>query len=210
MNANAPVFQVVTRMTPDGASFISPPSVLGLPHQKVYKFDLLAAGVKRYSMSVGVSPITDYINFQISDIPNIGEYTRMFDQYRIRSVSVVFLNKGIQQYIGNSSGDIPYVTTAIDYNDNSSGGVSPTEYQSVQTCPMTTSFVRKLTPRTAVPVYNGVSSAYLMGPADAWLDTSYASIPHYQLIVGIGATSIDAQFVYQVDVLYQLEFTTVR
>lgn len=205
-----PVNQVVTRSTLDGTSFISAPTVLCIPHQKVYRFDLLARSVKRYGMSVGASPITDYINFQISDIANIAEYTALFDQYRITSVSAVFLNKATQVYIGNSSGDLPMVTTAIDYNDNSSLGVNPTQYQTAVTNPMTTNFVRRLVPRTAMPVFNGVTSAYVMGPRDAWLDCTYTSVPHYQLIVNITNTSVDSQFVVEVDVLYSLEFQSVR
>lgn len=204
------VLQVVDRSTPDGASFVSIPSLRALTYQRVYKFDLIARNVKRYSMTVGVSPILDYLNFAINDISNIGEYTALFDQYRIVQVVAMFIPRATQTYIGNSSGDVPFVQTAIDYNDNSATGTAPSEYQSCVTTQMTTAFVRRLTPRYAVPVYNGVTSAYVQGPKDGWIDATYNNVPHYQLVVSIGATSLDAQFVYEVDVLYSLEFKTVR
>ncbi len=202
--------QKITRLTADGASFIgSAPTARLLPYQRVYKFDMLAPNVKRYSLSVGASAIVDTINFQISDIPQVATFTGLFDQYRIKQVVVIFRTVGTQTYWGNSSGDVPVITTAIDYNDNG-GSVQAADYQTAVTNPFTTSFCRVFSPRTSVPVYNGVTSAYMMGSKDAWLDTTYPSIPHYQLVVNSNTTSIDNQFVYVVDVMYSLEFANVR
>lgn len=209
-NRNVSRIQICNRQTPDGASFIGIPTIRPTVYQRVYRFDLLAPAVKRYSMTVGVSPIVDYINFQLTDIPDYTQYTALFDRYRIKGVTVVFKNRGTQVYWGNSSGDVPYCTTAIDYNDNASAGVPADRYQTVVTTQMTTSFSRKLVPQKAVPVFNGVSSAYVSGRNDQWIDAAYPGVPHYQLVVNIGATSIDNQFVYEVDVLYTIEFDTVR
>lgn len=209
-NGKQNVMQLCNRSTPDGASFIGVPSIRPSIYQRIYRFDLLARAVKRYSMTVGVSPIVDVINFQLSDIPDISQYTALFDRYRIKGVSVVFVNRGTQTYIGNSSGDVPYITTAIDYNDNSTALVPADRYQTCLTTQMTTTFVRKFVPQKALPVYNGISSAYVAGRNDQWLDCGFTGVPHYQLVVNIGATSLDAQFVYEVDVLYTVEFDTVR
>jgi hypothetical protein len=203
--------QVITRATPDGASFPGMcPAIKCVPYQKIYKFDMLAPAVKRYSMSVGASAIVDVINFQLSDIPQYATFTSLFDQYRIKSVVVAFKTSATQTYWGNSSGDVPLITTAIDYNDNSSAGVAASDFQTAVTNPFTTSFSRTLSPRTAVPVFNGVTNAYQMGAKDAWLDTTYTGVPHYQLVVNSNTTSIDNQFVYTVDVLYSVEFCNVR
>jgi expansin (peptidoglycan-binding protein) len=160
-------------------------------------------------MSVGVSPIVDQINFQASDIPNISSYTSLFDQYRIVTVSAIFKPRATQLYTGNSSGDVPWITTAIDVNDNSVNLVPADRYQSALSTQMTTAFVRRLVPKTAVPVYNGLTSAYMQGRS-GWLDCGYTAVPHYQLVVNIGATSLDNQFVYEVDVLYTLQFKLVK
>lgn len=208
---SAPDFQAITRATPDGQSFVGPgPSLRTTPYQEIYRFDLIAPGVKRYGMNVGASAIVDYLNFQVNDLPQISTFRNLFDQYRIRNVVVAFKAQATQTYTGNSSGDVPSITTAIDYNDNSAAGIPAVEYQNAVTNPMTTSFVRSLQPRTAQPVYNGaLSTAYLMGNKDLWIDLAYPQVPHYQLIVNIGTTSIDNQFVYSVDVLYTVEFKNV-
>lgn len=208
---NSSDHQVVTRSTADGLSFIGAgPTLRTLPYQDLYRFDLIAPAVKRYSMSVGTSPIVDLINFQVSDLPQIATFQALFDQYRIKNVVVYFKTQATQVYWGNSSGDVPSCTTAIDYNDNSTDLAPAVQFQTAVTNPMTTTFVRALQPRTAVPVYNGITtSAYMMGEKDAWLDLNFPSIPHYQLVVNIGSTSIDNQFVYVVDVLYTVEFRTV-
>lgn len=205
-----PTTQAITRATKDGLSFVGPgPSLRTTPYMDIYRFDLIAPSVKRYAMSVGVSAITDRINFQISDLPQISTFANLFDQYRIKQVVVSFTAKATQVYWGNSSGDVPKVVTAIDYNDNSSALAPAIQFQSALTLPMTTSFVRSFSPRVAIPVYNGVTDAYQMGPKDAWIDMRYPSVPHYQLLVEVGNTSIDNQFVYNVDVLYTVEFRVV-
>jgi len=207
---NSSDIQMITRNTNDGSSYVGPgPSLRTLPYQDVYRFDLIAPAVRRYAMNVGLSPIVDLINFQVSDLPQISTFSNLFDQYRILRVLTYFKNTATQTYFGNSSGDVPSVTTAIDYNDNSAILTPAVNFQTAVTSPMTTSFVRNLVPRTAVPVYNGVSSAYQMGDVGSWLDLRYPSVPHYQLVVNIGTTSIDNQFVYTVDVLYTVEFRTV-
>jgi len=207
---NSSDHQVITRSTADGISFVGAgPTLRTLPYQEIYRFDLIAPAVKRYSMSVGVSPIVNQLNFQVSDLPQIATMQSLFDQYRIKNVVVYFKTQATQVYWGNSSGDVPVVTTAIDYNDNGTS-VPAIDYQTAVTNPMTTTFVRALQPRTAVPVYNGIgASAYMMGEKDAWLDLRYPAIPHYQLLIDIGSTSIDNQFVYVVDVLYTVEFKSV-
>ncbi len=205
-----PIAQQITRATPDGASFIgSAPSLRATMYNSVYTFDLIAQEVKRYVVNVGVSPIVDTINFQISDLPQITTFSALFDQYRIKHVVASFRSTATQVYWGNSSGDVPTITTAIDYNDNFAAAVPAKEFSTAVTLPMTTSFVRALTPRTAVPVYNGVTSAYMLGPLDAWLDITYPAIPHYSIVVNTGTTSIDNQFVYIVDVIYTIEFRAV-
>jgi len=162
-------------------------------------------------MSVGISPIVDLLNFQLSQVPQYSTFTSLFDQYRIVSVVAVFKVKATETYIGNSSGDIPHCRTAIDYNDNS-GTLSPAvDYQTCVDVPMTTSFCRKLVPRWASPVYRGISgSGYVMGSPRAWLDSQYPDVPHYQIVVNIDNTSLDNQFVYEVDVLYTVQFQTVN
>lgn len=203
------MFQQVTRNTPDGASFVSPPSLKTVPHQSIYTFDMTVRSFKRYSMNVGVSPIVDYVNFSLSDIPDYTSFTAMFDQYRVVGVTCLFRNAGTQVYTGNSSGDVPYIQTAFDYNDASTAGKPAESYQSCLTSPITASFSRRFAPRMAMPVYNGVSNAYVMGSNQLWLDAAYPSVPHYQLVVNIGATSIDNQFVTALDVLYTVQFKTL-
>ncbi len=198
----------VSRATPDGFGFVGVPTIRLTTYQRTYRIDMLARQVKRYSMSVGTSAIQDVINFQLSDIPQASTFTGLYDQYRIQKVVVIFRSIGTTQNIGNSSGDVPTISTAIDYNDNA-GSTPAEDYQSCVTTSMMTSFVRSFTPKTAMPVFNGVTSAYVQAPM-LWIDCAYPAVPHYQLVVNVGTTSLDQQFVYSVDVLYMLEFKSVR
>lgn len=197
--------------SPDGEVFTTNPSLRATQNQVVHKYNLIVQQWKRYSMSVGVSPITDSISFSLSQIPGIQNFLNIYDFYRIRQVVVLFKVVGTTNYIGNSSGDIPRVGVAIDYNDNTSTGAPAESYQNCVSTNMITPFVRRFSPRTAIGLYNGsLSTAYIQGRPDQWIDTNYPAVPHYGLVINIGSTSLDAQFVYAVDVLFQLEFKDVR
>jgi len=202
---------VLNQYSPDGGSFDLMPSLRVAQHQEIYTFSLCVPAWKRFAMSVGVSEIMSYDNFKLSDINNYQQFTDIFDMYRIRSVQVLFKVVGTQMYWGNSSGDIPQVSTAFDYNDGSSSGAHPKGYQTCLTTVATTSFNRRFSPRTAQQVYyNATSSGYKAGKVTDWLDTSYPAIPHFQLVTNITPTSIDNQFVYEVDVIYTVDFKQVR
>jgi len=202
---------VLNQYSPDGGSFDLMPSLRVAQHQDIYTFSLCVPAWKRFAMSVGVSEIMSYDNFTLADVQNYQQFTDIFDMYRIRSVQVLFKVVGTQMYWGNSSGDIPQVSTAFDYNDGSSSGAHPKGYQTCLTTVATTSFNRRFSPRTAQQVYyNATSSGYKAGKVTDWLDTSYPAIPHYQLVTNITPTSIDNQFVYEVDVIYTIDFKQVR
>jgi len=196
--------------TPDGMNFTGMPSLKATQVQRVHAYQLLVQGFRRYSVNVGVSPIVDYINFKLNDIPGYTNFTNIYDMYRISKVVMLFKAIGTQVYWGNSSGDVPQITTAFDFNDGSSELAPAQSYETALTTTMTTSFSRTFSPKVAVQVYNGVSAGYLEGSSNQWLDTDYPGIPHYQLVVNTNTTTIDNQFVYSVDALFCLEFKQVR
>jgi len=202
---------VLNQYSPDGGSFDLMPSLRVAQHQEVYTFSLCVPAWRRFAMSVGTSEILSHDNFMLSDIQNYSQFTDIFDMYRIRSVQVLFKVVGTQMYWGNSSGDIPQVSTAFDYNDGTASAAHPKGYQTCLTTVATTSFNRKFSPRTAQQVYyNSTLSGYKAGNITDWLDTAYPSIPHYQLVTNVTPTSIDNQFVYEVDVIYTVDFKQVR
>lgn len=202
---------VVTRNSVDGLALEGMPSLRAIPAQPLYKYDLLVEQWKRYSMSVGVSPISDYISFSLSQIPGIQNFLNIYDFYRIKKVVCLFKVLGTQVYMGNSSGDVPRLSVAIDYNDGTSTGAPAQSYQNCITTVMTGNFVRSFSPRTAIQLFNGsLSTAYIEGKPNQWIDTNYPAVPHYGLVINIGATSIDNQFVVGLDVLFCLEFKDPR
>jgi len=202
---------VVTRNSADGLALEGMPSLRATPAQPLYKYDLMVEQWKRYSMNVGVSPIRDYISFSLAQIPGIQNFLNIYDFYRIRKVVCLFKVLGTQVYWGNSSGDVPRIAVAIDYNDGTSTGAPAQSYQNCFVSTMTGNFVRSFSPRTALALYNGsLSTAYIEGKPNQWIDTNYPAVPHYGLVIDIGATSIDNQFVIGLDVLFCLEFKDPR
>jgi hypothetical protein len=200
---------MITANTRDGETFPLYASVVTHPLQRVQTFELLALSVKRYAMSVGISAIKDEITFSLNQISNYSEYTALYDMYQIRKVVVYFKSVGTVIYTGNSSGDLPKVRTAIDYNSNTAN-VPLSQYSTCNSTIMTTNFARTLRPRASSTIYNGVTSAYALAPLNTWFDCVYPAIPHYSLQVEIDTTSIDNQFVYDVDVLFVLAFKQNR
>lgn len=156
-------------------------------------------------------------DFQLSNLGSVSDFANLYDSYRIRGVEVVFRPVCVQMLVSGSSStddsvqNVPEMFTAIDLDDKS----TPTSVAQVQRYSTmvqtlaTSGFRRVFQPRYLVSVYNGLSSAYVLGDSDAWLDLANTGIPHYGLKWAMTPDSggnNGARFVYAVTVLYHVQF----
>ncbi len=157
------------------------------------------------------------MTFDISLLPNIVEFQRLFDQYRITGVKIDFL----QTTQNEPSNPGMVMATSIDLD----GGTVPATFNDMlqrSNCkvkpwssaggglPRRSIFLR---PRYANEIYRtGVTSATSLGNPKSWLDTSDVDIPHYGLNIAWNNTTGTLNYTAEVAVTitYYLEFRKVK
>lgn len=165
-----------------------------------------------YSGFVTGSTVIDTLGsliFQLQNVPNSGEFTALFDQYKINGVKVVFMPRANSSEVGTNQGLIKFFS-AIDYDDNT----APTsindllQYENMKCTNTSKDHKRYLRPKIAREIYNSVTTtAY--GPTSGWIDCTNAAVPHYGIKYALqqlpsGAQSMD------IKVTYYLAFKNVR
>lgn len=134
------------------------------------------------------------IVFKLSLLPNVAEYTALFDQYRIRGVRLLFMPSLTQtQVVQNAPGvhggidatamvwDSPILSEVVDHTDSS----APTseaelmQYDSVRQHRVYQPFKRYIVPRAANDIFRGVTPAYGVAGKRQWLQTAYADAEYY-------------------------------
>lgn len=163
------------------------------------------------------SSIGGSYQFQLSDLPNSGEFTALFDSYRITGVLIKFIPRCTDQTSVNgaitSLGDFMFCT---DYDDaNVPGGAS--ELFQRQSTRIVSSLTRQfkvfLRPRAATAVYNGTGfTAYAQTTKNQWIDVSNPAVPYYGLKWVWQNVVLPASTTALIDVIatYYVKFKSVR
>jgi hypothetical protein len=132
------------------------------------------------SVTNGVT--TGALVFALSDLPSPTDFTSLFDQYRIKQVRVEFLPETTAFGLSTTAIALPYVLTAIDYDDGTPVSTSAIQqYGTCQTSPYTEYFQRILNPRAALAAYSGAFTSYAQSPPGQWMDSNSPGIQYYGL-----------------------------
>lgn len=149
------------------------------------------------------------IQFTLGQVPNVSEFTNLFDCYRINGVKVKLMPRANSSEIGTNQGMIK-LFSAIDYDD----ATVPTaitelmQYENLKTTASNRDHSRYFKPKIAKTVFQtALASGYSQGTG--WLDCDNTSVPHYGLKLALqqlpaGAQSFDCQ------ITYYLAFKQVR
>jgi hypothetical protein len=120
--------------------------------------------------------------FALSDVPTPTDFTSLFDQYRIAQVRVEFLPEVNAFGASTTAIQLPYVLTAIDYDDGSPATTAAIQqYGTCMTNSYTEYFERVLNPRAALAAYSGAFTSYAQSPPGQWMDSASPSIQYYGL-----------------------------
>lgn len=170
------------------------------------------------------------IVFKLSDVPNVTEFTSLYDVYRIAGVKITFFPSSgelvydvsqINPVSGNALAPIipgsllPRFMTVIDEDDNTTPS-STNDLLQYQNLKITsgTKHVVYLKPRFSSTVYKSLTaSGYAVGPRNLWLDCSDSTIEHYGVKYSYESTpSVTpvGMFNMKVHITYYLEFKDVR
>lgn len=151
------------------------------------------------------------MSFKLSDVPNAGEFTSLFDEYKIEAVKVHFVpthNSSTEAATGSKK--IPYLITATD-NDDATAPASIGVLLQKESAKVHGMFdqmrVRTVKPMASMALYNGATTGY--GSYSGFLDTASPDIPHYGLKYLLGAVPVLDEFQYFIYCTYYISFRKV-
>ena len=139
--------------------------------------------VDRGFVSATNTVTTGALGFRLSDTPSPTDFTALFDQYRIAQVRVEFIPLVTPFGPSTTSIALPYLLTAIDYDDETA--VTTSTLQQYGTC-MTVAnqeyHQRTLNPLGAQEIYtNGVVSGYSSLKPGDWIDSNSPGAAYFGL-----------------------------
>jgi hypothetical protein len=128
--------------------------------------------------------------FMLTDLNSITNYTSVFDQYCIYSVSATFTFAGLNPNSGAYTQSVPFFS-AIDYDNVTNTGLAGLDqfstFNESQITP-SSSVVRYVKPCVALAAYTGTFNGFTT--TRLWLDCNSTSVAHYGLRTICGPTSV--------------------
>lgn len=126
-------------------------------------------------------------NFTLNDVPNVSEFTGLYDQYCIRGVKLTLwleanaFSSITLQEVSTSGIKLPTVFWARDYDDSNSVTLdSLLQYPFCGMRRFSTPIKIFVRPKPSMKVYNTlVSDAAAVPKGQTWIDCSSPSVPHY-------------------------------
>lgn len=161
-------------------------------------------------LQAGVPTVTPMAYFfKLSDVVNSGEFTSLYDQYKITRVNCRFVPRSTSQNL--STNGRGYFMSVIDLDDASIGSVTIdalNQYQTKRETSMTSVHSRTLYPAMSAPLYQA-GAAFAYGPKKGWVDSAYPDVQHYGLKFLVYNPNPDA-IIYNVTVKFYLSMRNVR
>lgn len=160
--------------------------------------------------------------FTLDSLPDYGEFTTLFDSYRIEKVKIKFTPFfGMSLTASAVSATSAQATVLwhdiIDFDDatvptNTETGLGELrQYKSYRTQNVTTgrSFTRTLRPRAAMPAYAaGAFNAYTRAPLNTWYDCVNANIQFYGYKFIVEVNNPGSASIFYVKTEVKIKFST--
>lgn len=149
------------------------------------------------------------LDFNLNQMPSAGEFTALFDEYKINAVKVTIFPRG--NSAENTTGNGSRVFSIVDYDDSTapSGLNELLQYPGVKSTALTQPHVRYIkTPKVASAVYqSALVTAY--GARSMWLDCASSTIPHYGVKFWCNGTN-SGTVILDLQIDYFVSFRGVR
>jgi len=163
-----------------------------------------------------VAAVFGSIQFTLGMLPNVSEFTALYDQYRINKIKVVLVPAltGLDGNPQSTSYYMPNFHSILDYDDSN----APTALSQLMEHPNyrrtrgQRDHKRYFTPAVAAEIYqSGVSTSYSQ-KFKQWLDLASTSVPHYGLkyCVDVGNPAGGTQWAWRQYVTFYFSCKGVR
>lgn len=172
------------------------------PSRQIHHFKRTAflGNVTATISALGVpTPIASGYSFSLSQLPNVAEFSALFDQYKITKCSLKFtpaLSEGISSPLFGTSAVLGYSRfhSVIDFDD-ATPPVSEDqllEYGSHKSSAPFKTHTRTLTPKALQEIYRSTLTTAYAPRAGTYIDMSYTDVPMYGVKVYCGAPNTPA------------------
>lgn len=149
----------------------------------------------------------------LSQVPNISDFTGLYDQYKILAMKVTLIPRGNQSDIGTASASVAQsvgVFSVIDYDDNTNlTSISQAcQYQNMKMTRSHQVHTRYFKPRIMTSVLSNVSTANSVNTR-GWIDINDTQVNHYGIKYALQISPNSSQS-FDLKVDYYLAFKSVR
>jgi len=143
-------------------------------------------------------------SFSLNSISNGADFAAVFDQWRIKFVTMQFIPVDTKI----SSGTNAPLWTVIDYDDSNSATIATLQqYDTKKICPCGEAFERNLEPRCALALYSGAFTSFGLAPKKTWVDAASPGVLWYGVKAGIPISANPPQWQVVADITYQFRNT---
>lgn len=176
-------------------------------NQRVYRFARYV-DYGEFTIANVINTYTAY-NFSLGDLPSSGEFTALFDQYKINAVKITFIpqmNTSISIGTINNPNASARFFSAIDYND-SAAPFSVDEIRQYATCKYTP-ILRTHTRYIYKPKIVD-ASGFTISP---WISTSVPGANYYGLKIAVEPmdSTSTLSMIYSVEAKFYMSFKNVK
>lgn len=156
--------------------------------------------------------------FKLDDLPNISEFSTLYDTYFIKGVKFTIMPKADSAILndGTNTQTLPSfaltrIHSVLDYDDKGVPANLNTlmQYQNLKTTRSTQDHSRYLRPMVAQEVFgSGTGAIPAYAPKRCWLDITRTDVEHYGVKFAITAGQTNQQFAAKIT--YYIAFKNVR
>lgn len=166
----------------------------------VFKRTAYIGNVTASISALGVpTPVAVGYSFALSQLPNVSDFTTLFDQYKLTGVKMTLTpacSEGILSPLTGTAQPLGFsrVHTVIDYDDSA----APTsedqllEYGSHKSTAPFQIHSRYIKPKILQEVYRSSLTTAYSPKSNQYLDTSYTDVPHLGMKLWISAPNTNA------------------
>jgi hypothetical protein len=177
-----------------------------LPSENIFRLNQVQV-IPAWSTSSTIVETDNAYYFMVANLPQIGSFTNLFDQYRVTLLEAWLFPQvpTVPTTAGSSSG---LFYTAVDLDDAGTVTTSQLqEYENVVISHGIDGHYHRWKPSVASNVYGGGFSSFL-NQTSPWVDMASTNVQHYGLKMAVTPTS--QAYAFDLIVRAHLEFRCVR
>lgn len=161
----------------------------------IFKRSTYLGNITASISALGVpTPVGNAYAFSLSQLPNVSDFTNLFDQYKITGAKLQITpacSEGILSPLAGTAQPLGFsrVHSVIDYDDTSAPSSEDQllEYGSHKSTAPFQTHTRFIKPKVLQEVYRSTLGTAYAPKSGQYLDVAYPDIPHYGMKVWISA-----------------------